>query len=119
VVASRWRQLLVTVAAVAVSCLVPGSMLTQTTPAPSIGTIVTAVAVPLPLGGGCAAVSCNRGSPSSPVPVPSLTLASTIAAGLLFVLALCVVRRARVRAAVLPTGSSSPLLRPPQHLISA
>ena len=118
-VASRWRRLLVSVAAVAVSCLVPGSMLDRTTPAPGIGAIVTAGAVPLPSGSECAAVSCNRGSPSFSAPVPNLTLAGTIAAGLLVVLSLRTVRRARRRAAVLPTGSSSPLLRPPQHLISA
>ena len=63
--ASRWRRLLVTVAALAVSCLVPGSMLSQSTPA--AGTIATAVAVPAPSGSDCAAVSCNRGAPSSPV----------------------------------------------------
>jgi len=112
-VARRWQWLVVTLAAVAVSCLVPGSMVSQPPPQAGGGTIITAAA-PSPSGSECAAVSCNRGSPSSTVPLPSITLAGTIAAGLLVVLALCAFRRPRRGAALLPAGAPSPLFRPPQ-----
>jgi hypothetical protein len=77
--------------------------------------IVTPLA-PVPTGGECAAVSCDRESPSSTVPLPTITLASTIAAGSLVLLALFAVRRARRTAGTLPAGTPSPLFRPPQHL---
>ena len=116
-VAPRWRWLLVTLAALAVSCVVPGSMLSQPPPA-GRAAMVTALA-PAPSGSECAAVSCNRGSPSSTVPLPSISLAGTIAAGILVLLALFAVRRARrLRAPCLP-ARPSPLLRPPQHLVCA
>ena len=116
-VAPRWRWLLVTLAALAVSCVVPGSMLSQPPPA-GRAAMVTALA-PAPSGSECAAVSCNRGSPSSTVPLPSVSLAGTIAAGMLVILALFAVLRARRRTGSLPAGTPSPLLRPPQHLVCA
>jgi len=115
-VAPRWRWLLVTLAALAVSCVVPGSVLSQAPPA-GRAAMVTALA-PAPLS-ECAAVSCNRGSSSSTVPLPSVSLAGTIAAGMLVILALFAVLRARRRAGSLPAGTPSPLLRPPQHLVCA
>lgn len=117
IVASRWRWIVVTLAAVAVSCLVPGSMLSQPTRATG-ATIVTAV-TPAPSGIECAVVSCNRGSPSSSVPVLSLALAGTITAGVLVLVALRTVRRLGLAAVALPAGSPSRLLRPPQRLPSA
>jgi hypothetical protein len=105
----------VTLAALAVSCAVPGSMLSQPPPQAGAAAIITAAA-PAPSGSECAAVACNRGSPSSSVPLPSITLAGTIAAGILVALALCALRRQRHVATPLPTGSPSPLFRPPQHL---
>lgn len=106
-----------TVAAMAVSCLVPGTNLSES-PTAGGAAIVTAVA-PASSGSGCAAVSCNRGSPSSTVPLPSLSLAGTIAAGVLVLLVLFAVRRARRGAGTLPDGTASPLLRPPQLVICA
>ena len=103
-----------TLGAVAVSCLVPGSMLAQPTGAPGTTAIVTQAAVPS--GSECAAVSCNRGSSSSSVPIPSLALAGTLAAGILVLLALSAARRHRPGAVALPAGSPLRLLRPPQHL---
>ncbi|MGA2474725.1 MAG: hypothetical protein ABSG39_14750, partial [Acidimicrobiales bacterium] len=108
--APRWQWLLVTLAAVAVSCLVPGSMLAQP-PAQADGAAIITTAAPVPTGSECAAVACTRGSPSSSVPLPSVTLAGTIAAGLLVVLALCAFRRPRRGAALLPAGAPSPLFR--------
>ena len=67
----------------------------------------------------CAAVACSRGSLSSTVPLPGITLAGIVAFAALVVLALCTVRRRRPGPGVLPAGSPSLLLRPPQHLISA
>jgi hypothetical protein len=93
-------------------------MLSQPPVQPGGGAIITA-AVPAPSGSECAAVSCNRGSPSSTASLPSITLAGTIAAGLLVVLALYAARRARRGAAVLPAGSPMRLLRPPQRVLPA
>jgi hypothetical protein len=117
-VASKWSWLLVTLAVVVVSCLVPGAMLSQPTQALGTAAIVTAGA-PAPSGSECAAASCNRGSPSSSVPVPSLTLAGTVAAGILVLLALRTLRRLRPGAIALPAGTPSPLLRPPQRSLFA
>jgi len=107
----------VTLAALAVSCVVPGSTLSES-PTAGGAAIVTALA-PAPSGSECAAVSCNRGSPSSTASLPSISLAGTIAAGILVLLALFAVRRARRLAGTLPAGTPSPLLRPPQRLVSA
>ncbi len=117
-VARRWQWLVVTLAAVAVSCFVPGSMLSQPLPQAGSGTMITAAA-PSPSGIECAVVSCNRGSPSSTVPLPSITLAGAIAAGILVTLTLYTLRRVRHGVVVLPAGSPSALLRPPQHLLPA
>ena len=106
-----------TLAALAVSCVVPGSMLSQS-PTAGAAAIVTALA-PSPSGSQCAAVSCNRGSPSSTVPLPSISLAGTIASRILVLLALFAVRRARRVTGTLPAGTPSPLLRPPQRLVCA
>ena len=107
-----------TLAAVAVSCLVPGSMLSQP-PVQAGSAAIMTPAAPAASGSECAAVSCNSGSPSSTTSLPSITLAGTLAAGLLVVLALCTVRRTRRGAAVLPAGLLPRLLRPPQHLLPA
>ena len=116
-VTPRWRWLLVTLAALAVSCVVPGSMLSQ--PPPAGGAAMVTAPAPAPSGSECAAVSCNRGSPSSTAPLPSVSLAGTIAAGMLVLLALFAVLRARRHAGSLPAGTPSPLLRPPQRLVCA
>ena len=115
-VAPRWRWLLVTLAALAVSCVVPGSVLSQTPPA-GRAAVITGVA-PAP-SSECAAVSCNRGSSSSTAPLGSVSLAGTIAAAMLVLLAPFAVLRARRCAGNLPAGTPSPLLRPPQHLVCA
>jgi hypothetical protein len=83
------------------------------------GAAIITAGVPAPSGSECAAVSCNRGSSSSTASVPSITLAGMLAAGLLVVAALCGVRRVRRGATVLPAGSLTRLLRPPQHLLAA
>ena len=106
-----------TLAAVAVSCLVPGSMLSQPPVRAASAAIIT-VAAPAASGSECAAVSCNRGSATSTASLPGITLAGTLAAGLLSVLTLRTVRRVR-RGTVLPAGSLTRLLRPPQHLLPA
>jgi hypothetical protein len=93
-------------------------MLTQPPLQSGASAIITAAA-PAPSGSECAAVSCNRGSPSSTASVPSITLAGTIAAGILVLLALCAVRRVRRGTSVLPAGSPTRLLRPPQALLLA
>ena len=115
-VAPRWRWLLVTLAALAVSCVVPGFVLSQTPPA-GRAAVITGVA-PAP-SSECAAVSCNRGSSSSTAPLASVSLAGTIAAAMLVLLAPFAVLRARRCAGNLPAGTPSPLLRPPQHLVCA
>jgi hypothetical protein len=107
----------VTLAVLAVSCVVPDSALSQS-PTAGGATIVTALA-PVPSGSGCAAVSCNRGSSSSTVPLPSISLAGTIAAGILVLLVLFAVRRARRVTGTLPAGTPSPLLRPPRRVVGA
>jgi hypothetical protein len=93
-------------------------MLSQPLPQAGSGTMITAAA-PSPSGIECAVVSCNRGSPSSTVPLPSITLAGAIAAGILVTLTLYTLRRVRRGVVVLPAGSPSALLRPPQHLLPA
>ena len=115
--APRWRWLLVTFAALAVSCVVPGSTPSQS-PTAGGAAIVTALA-PFPSGSQCAAVSCNRGSPSSTVPLPSIGLAVAIASEILVLLALFAVRRARRVTGTLPAGTPPPLLRPPRRLVCA
>jgi hypothetical protein len=117
-VAPKWRWLLTALAALAVSCLVPGSMLSQPVPRVGGAAIVTPVTA-APTGSECAAVSCNRGSPSSTVPLPGITLAGAIAAGVLVLLALHAVRRRRRTVTALPAGSPSLLLRPPQLLLAS
>jgi hypothetical protein len=107
----------VTLAAVAVSCLVPGSMLAQ--PAGAAGAAAIVTAAPVPSGSECAAVSCNRGSSSSSVAIPSLALAGTLVAGILVLLELSAARRTRPGAVALPAGSPARLLRPPQNLLFA
>jgi hypothetical protein len=114
-VAPKWGWLLVTLVALAVSGLVPGS---QPRLQADGGAIVT-TAVRAPSGSECAAVACNRGTPSPSAPLPGITLAGTIAAGSVVVLALCPRRRRRRVATSLPTGSPSPLFRPPQLGLSA
>lgn len=116
--APRWRWLLVTLAAVAVSCLVPGSMLSRPPPTSAGAAIVTAPE-PAPSGSECAAIACNRGPASSTVPLAGMALAGIVATAALVVLAPCTVRRTRREPDTLPSGSRSPLLRPPQHLIAA
>ena len=108
---------MVTLAAVAVSCIVPRAMLPQTPPAAGGVAIVTG-ATPAPSGSECAAIACNRGSASSSVPLRSLGLAGLILAGALVVLALCAaLRRSSVPA--LSAGSPFPLYRPPQPIFAA
>jgi len=106
----------VSLAALAVSCVVPGSTLSET---PTGGAAIVTALAPAPSGSECAAVSCNRGSPSSTASPPSISLAGMIAAGILVLLALFAVRRARRLAGTLPAGTPSPLLRPPQRLVCA
>ena len=112
-----WCLLLVTLVAVALSCLAPDSMLSR--PPTSAGAAIVTAPVPPPSGSACAGVACSRGSPSSTVAIPGITLAGDVASTALAVLALCTVRRRRPGPGVLPAGSSSLLLRPPQHLIYA
>ena len=109
---------MVTVAAVAVSCIVPGAMLSQPLRAAGGVAIVTGT-MPAPSGSECAAVACNRGSASSSVPLPGLGLAGTILAGDLVVLALCSAVRRRSGVPALPAGSPFTLYRPPQLIFSA
>jgi len=116
-VTPKWRWLLVALAALAVSGLVPGSMLSQPRLQVDGATIITAV--PAPSGSGCDAVACNRGTPSSSTSLPGITLVGTIAAGSVVLLALCPRRRRRRVVTALPTGSPSPLFRPPQLDLSA
>ena len=110
-------MLLVTLATVAVSCLVPDFMPSQ--PPTSAGAAIVAAPQAAPPGSQCAAVACSRGSLSSTVPLPAITLAGTVAFAALVVLALGTVRRRRPGPGDLPAGSPSLLLRPPQDLISA
>jgi hypothetical protein len=104
-------------AAVVVSCLVPGAMLSQ---APSASGVASIEAVtPTATGSAssaCAAVACNRGSTSAPAAMPSLALAGALAAGVLVVVAARAARRAPKTKSVLPAGVSWRLLRPPQLL---
>lgn len=115
--APKWRWVLVALAALAVSGLVPGSMFSQPGLQPDSGAIITAL--PAPSGSECDAVACNRGTPSSSVPLPGIALVGTIAAGSVVLVALCLQRRRHRVATALPTGSPSPLLRPPQLDLSA
>lgn len=109
---------LVALTALAVGCLAPGAMLAQPTPSQGSGTIAIPAAS-APSGSECAAVSCDRGSPSAPAPVPSLALAGTLAAGALVLLTIRSTRRRRRGAISLPAGSPTRLLRPPQRLLCA
>jgi hypothetical protein len=110
-----WRWLLVALAAGTMCCLVPGSMVSQV-PSAEAASIVTPVSVP-PVS-ECAVVSCNRGSPPS-VPLPAISMACVLTAGILVLALLWAGRRVRTGATHLPTGTPSRLLRPPQHLLPA
>jgi hypothetical protein len=114
--AARWRWLLVALAAVTVGCLVPGSMVTLTPTASSAATIEAAA--PAPSGSECAAVACNRGSTSAPLPPPGVAVAGMLAAGALFFLLTQLIRRARGTAEALPEGNPLRLLHPPQPTFS-
>jgi hypothetical protein len=114
--ALRWRWLLVALAAMTVGCLVPGSMVTQTPAAYRTASIEAAA--PAPSGSECAAVACNRGSTSAPLPLPSVAVAGMLAAGALFFLLTHMVRRARRTATALPLGNPLRLFHPPQPAFS-
>jgi hypothetical protein len=116
-VVRRWRWL-VALSALALGCLAPGASIAQPAPRPVPGTIATPAA-PAPSGSECAAVSCDRGSPTAPAPAPGLALAGTLAAGTLVLLTICAVRRRRPATTSLPAGSPTRLLRPPQLALCA
>ena len=107
-----------TLAALAVSCVVPGSMLSQSrdrrwrchrhcTRACPIGERVCRCVVQ----SGVAVVDRCR--------LPGISLAGTIAAGIVVLLALFAARRARRVTGTLPAGTPSPLLRPPRQALCA
>lgn len=107
---------MVALAAVTVGCLVPGSMVSQTPWASRTASIEAAASAPS--GSACAAVACNRGSTSAPLPLPSGAVAGILAAEALFFLLTHMVRRARRTAKALPDGNPLRLLRPPQLTFS-
>jgi hypothetical protein len=108
----RWRWLLMALAAVVVSCLVPGSMLSEVPAAARVASIEALA--PSASGSNCAAVACNRGTTSSPAAAPSVALAGTLAAGILIVLLARTARRGHKTRLVLPEGAPARVLRPPQ-----
>jgi hypothetical protein len=110
--AAKWRWLLVALAAVTVGCLVPGSMVTQTLSGSRTARIEAAI--PAPSGSECAAVACNRGSTSAPLPLPGVAVAGMLGAGALFFLVMQMVRRARRIVEALREGNPLRLLHPPQ-----
>jgi hypothetical protein len=75
-------------------------------------------AVPAPSGSECAAVACNRGSTSAPLPLPGLAIAGMLGAAALFFLIMQMVRRTRRTAEPLPDGNPLRLLHPPQLFFS-
>ncbi len=110
-----WRWLLVALVALTMSCLVPGSLVSQAPPTQGDN---IATPVQTPSLSECAAVSCNRGSPSS-APLPAVSVAGALVAGIFMLALLRTLRRVRAGATTLPTGIPSRLLRPPQHVLPA
>ncbi|HSZ38033.1 MAG TPA: hypothetical protein VK773_13145 [Acidimicrobiales bacterium] len=110
--ARKWLGLVIGLAALTVSCLLPGSLLTSAPPAGRVAAIE--LAVPAVGSVNCAAVICNRGTPSAPGLVPAVSVAVALLSGLFLVLVATAVRRRRRPCAALPTGNPLRLLRPPQ-----
>lgn len=105
--------LLLALAAAVVACLVPGSMLSEAAPISRTVSVIEATS-PAPSGSECAALSCQRGSPSSPAPVPALALAGALTFATLVPLSVGGFRRLRPVRTALPSGIPLRLLRPPQ-----
>lgn len=100
--------------AITIGCVAPGSLLSQP-PALAPAASIEAVA-PVPTSGGseCAAVSCDRGSSSSPGLPPGLAVTGVLSLAALVVVAALTIRRRRTGRTVLPAGAPRLLLRPPQ-----
>ena len=111
-VAFKWPCILFTLGALTVTCLLPGSLLTEATPTGR--TDVIEIAGPLLGGSNCATVICDRGTPSAPALVPTVALAAAPLMGALLSLVAVALRRRRSPHCVLPRGTPTPLLRPPQ-----
>jgi len=109
---TRWRWLVVALAALAVTCFVPGSMLTRAMAGERLASIEAVSASSAP--SGCAVASCNRGSAFASGGVPTIALAGTLAIGCSAVPSVRRARRRHARAMVLATGVLQTLLHPPQ-----
>jgi hypothetical protein len=107
------QWVLLMLAAVVVSCLIPGSMLSEAAPISRTVSVLEATSL-APSGSECAALSCQRGSPSTPAPVPALALACALAFAALVALSVGAFRRSRPARIALPAGIPLRLLRPPQ-----
>ena len=116
-VGRRWLGLVFALGALTVSCLLPGSLLTQARPSARTATIEAAGSDLA--GSNCAAVICNRGTPSAPAQVPTGPLVAAVISSAFVALVAMAVRRRRRPSAPLPTGSPFPLFRPPQLAFSA
>ena len=111
--APSWRWLLVAVAAAALSFFGPGSMLVPPV-AVSHATSIEA-ALPDPGAAGCAAASCNRGSPAATGSVPTVAVISMLVVAGVALALTRTWRRTRAATFVLPSGSPLTLFRPPQR----
>jgi hypothetical protein len=117
-VVDRWRLwLLVAFAAVAVTCFLPGSMLSHPTAAARSAAIEASELASS--GNGCAVVSCERGGPTVSVPLATVTVAGVLGAGMVTLSLTRTRRRFRDLSLPLPSGSPLRLLRPPQASLPA
>jgi hypothetical protein len=116
-VGRTWLGLVFALGALTISCLLPGSLLTQAPPSARTATIEAAGSDLA--SSNCAAVICNRGTPSAPAQVPTVPLVAAVISAAFLALVAMAVRRTHPPSVPLPTGNPSPLFRPPQPALSA